>query len=345
MPSEQARRQARERAAEIRRKAGSKGAMVRLTAARPGTGGFVPAVPGESVRAMAALAEEHGVGCDEFGDLHVVDNRGHLFRAYDYMGGCLCDITKEEERWRILTPAIPSPGAYFIIIDGPVPAAVRDALAGAVAARLGDEGRGLLPDSLRDVFPELESEPYLRFGLLPADSTYLCRTPGGMLFIHTDCDDRDDALHSYMWGTPTRKPVTTYVVFAPDGTLAEVSCLTSFAGFANNESCDDARDAKFIPGADAAALLRTSHRLDKVQRIATEHGVKMFYGIYEPLKDALGGRGGEVPAELLLETAVAYRDREYAERRRRAAELAEAGTPRNRPVEPEKPRRTFAEMV
>ena len=50
-------------------------------------------------------------------------------------------------------------------------------------------------------------------------------------------------------------------------------------------------------------------------------------------------------AEIRRRAAAAYRDAEYAERRRRAAELAGAGTPRSRPAEPEKPRRTLAEMV
>ena len=53
----------------------------------------------------------------------------------------------------------------------------------------------------------------------------------------------------------------------------------------------------------------------------------------------------EKHAEMRYKAAVAYRDAEYAERRRRAEELAEAGTPRSRPTEPEKPRRTLAEMV
>lgn len=232
-----------------------------------------------------------------------------------------------------------------MISDGPVPAAVRDALTEAVAACGRDEGRGLLPDWLRDGFPELDREPYLRFGSLPADTVYMCRTPGGTLFIRMNCRDRDDALHSCMWGTPTRRPVVMTVAFAPDGTLAEAYCLRVFARIAYRTVRNDVRDAEFIPGADQMALLRASSRLDEVPRVATEHGVKMFYSMYEPLKDALGDLVGEVPAERLLETAVAYRDREYADRRRRAAELAEAGTPRTRPVAPEEPRRTLAELV
>lgn len=359
MPSEQARRQARERAAEIRRKAGGKGAWDRLRAARPGTGGFVPAVPGESVEAMAALAEEHGVGLDPFEDLYPADNCGHRFDDDYPPRVILCMMAHEEAQpWAVATP-IPSPGAYCMIIDGPVPGAVRDALAEAVAACGLDESRGLLPDRLRDVFPELESEPYLRYGSLPGDATYMCRTPGGTLFVDVD-GNRDDALHSHAWQVPMRRPTRTYVVFAPDGTLAEAHCVAMFAGFASNVMRDDVRDAKFIPGADAAELLRTSRRMDRVQRKAEEYAMDVFYDIYgkiagercrhgmppvTPRRGIADDYRDEKRAEIRRRTAAAYRDREYAERRRRAAELAEAGTPRSRPTEPEKPRRTFAEMV
>ena len=359
MPTEQERRQARERAAEIRRKAGGKVAWDRLRAARPGTGGFVPAAPGESVEAMAALAEEHGVGLDPFEDLYPADNCGHRFDDDYPPRVILCMMAHEEAQpWAVATP-IPSPGAYCMIIDGPVPGAVRDALAEAVAACGRDKSRGLLPDRLRDVFPELESEPYLRYGSLPGDATYMCRTPGGTLFVDVD-GNRDDALHSHAWQVPMRRPTRMYVVFAPDGTLAEAHCVAMFAGFASNVMRDDARDTKFIPGADAAELLRTSRRMDRVQRKAEEYAMDVFYDIYgriagercQPdmpqetlLRRLVNEYRDEKHAEMRYKAAVAYRDAEYAERRRRAEELAEAGTPGSRPTEPEKPRRTLAEMV
>ncbi|WP_304973884.1 hypothetical protein [uncultured Alistipes sp.] len=359
MPTELERRAARERAAEVRRTAGGMGPWERLRAARERMGGFEPAVPAESADAMAELAKEHGGGVDPFEDLYPADNRGHKFSKYYSAGEILCMAgSREAQRWALATP-IPSPGAYLMMIEGPVPGAIRDALAEAVAAGQRDESRGLLPDWLQDVFPELGSEPYLRFGLLAGDATYMCRTPGGTLFVDVS-GDRDDVLHSHMWQVPMQQPLTTTVVFAPDGTLAEPFALAMFAGFAFNAVDDDRRDAFRIPGADVMELARTRRRLDDVQHGAEEYGVEVFCSLYHKIDSewSLHGTPSESSqreiirqyndaehAKLRYKTAVRYRDDEYVDRRRRAAEQRRTGVRRSEPVVEEKPRKSFAELV
>lgn len=322
MPTEQERTSARKRAAEVRRAAPGKGVLPRLLAAHAGHGAFTPAVIAESEEDMTALARSYGISCGEY-DALCIDGAEH--RLVPIQQPCYGR-----------GPFIPSPGAYLMIVDGPVPGVFRRALEEAVEARRRDGGRGLSPDWLRDELPELDREPYLRYGALPGDATYLCRTPGGTIFVYV-YGDRKDALHSHIWETPMREPVTTFVAFAPDGTLAEMSCLRAFAGFAAAALYDDARDVRYIPGADAMELLRTSDRLDYVKCLGEEHGAELYYDILA----AAGGRLAGKTQEELRETAVRFRDLEYARRRR---EAAERGRDRDKPAE-EPERQTFASAI
>ncbi len=331
MPSEQARRQARERAAEIRRKAGGKGAMARLTAARPGTGGFVPAVSGESVEAMAALAEEHGCEFVDYESLYLAAKN----RSPDFTYG------------------FPSPGGYEMHVSGPVPRELRDVLEEAARARVRGGDGPLLPDWLRGRLPEMEADGMAQFGSLPEDRLYLLRTPGGVLAVTVD-RGRDEGLHRAMWGTGDLKPLDLIVTFAPDGTPEEAHSLRLAFSIAHSVLLADACDWRSIPGTDVQELREQSIRVKALENSTRKASVRLYNHLVQAFIGQYGAPDPHMPPEgdaaeemkrRLREIAVAYRDREYADRRRRAAELAKAGTPWSLPVAPEKPRRTFAELV
>lgn len=332
MPSEQARRQARERAAEIRRKAGGKGAMARLTAARPGTGGFVPAVPVESVEYMEALAEEHGFDFDDRKSFYLATKN----RSPDFPYG------------------FPSPGSYEMHVSGPVPRELRDVLEEAARARVRGGDGPLLPAwFLQGRLPEMEADGMAQFGSLPEDRLYLLRTPGGMLVVYVD-RGRDEGLHRAMWGTGDLKPLDLIVTFTPDGTPEESRILRLAFGIAHDVLYSDAHDWRSIPGTDVQELLERRIRVNVLENSARNASVRLYNRLVQAFIGQYGAPDPHMPPEgdaaeemkrRLREIAVAYRDREYADRRRRAAELAEAGTPWSLPVAPEKPRRTFAELV
>lgn len=342
MPTEQERLKARERAAEVRRKCGGKGSWERLREAFGGAGpveapalpprGFRPAVAAESEERMKALAEAHGFGFSGTGSSHLAMKN----RPKDFPYG------------------FPSPGGYEMHVHGPVPRELRDVLEEAAGARVRGGDGPLLPACFtRGSLPEMEADGMAWFGFLPEDRLYLLRTPGGMLAVLVDLG-RDAGLHRAMWGTGGLGPLDLTVAFGPDGTLREADILRLSFGVAYEVLRADAGDWWSVPGSDVQEILERSVRVKTMEGVAMTAAAGLYdsmvrsfawrYGVPEQRPQPGSVEAGELTRRL-METAVAYRDVEYEERRRRAAEFAAAGTPRIRPAEPEKPRRTFAESV
>lgn len=318
MPTEQERRQARERAAEIRRTAGGKGSWERLREAldargRAGRAGFLngfrPAVAAESAERMEALAEAHGCWFGDCESLYLAAKNRHPDFPYGF----------------------PSPGGYEMHVHGPVSRELRDVLDEAAGARVRG-GDGPLPPAWfpRDGLPELAVDGMAWFGFLPEDRLYLLRTPGGILAVTVDLG-RDEGLHRAMWGTGDLRPLDLIVAFAPDGTLWEARILQSAFGIAHDMLRADADDWWSVPGTDVREILERSVRVKTLEGVARTAAVSLYYSMARSFVWRYGvpdtrPQPGSVAAEELerhlRETVAAYRDDEYSERRRRAADPA-----------------------
>lgn len=333
MPTEQERRQARERAAELRR-TGGKGSWERLREALDARGragltgpvaGFRPAVAAESAERMKVLAEAHGCEFDDHGSLYLAAKNCSPDFPYGF----------------------PSPGGYEMLVHDPVPREIRDVLEEAARARVRSGDGPLLPVWLpRDRLPELAADGMARFGSLPDYRLYLLRTPGGMLTVTVN-RGRDEALHRAMWGTGDLQPLDLLITFTPDGTLAETYYLRSAFRIAYEVLRADADDWWSIPGTDVQELLERSVRVKELENRSRAAAVSLYNRMVRSFIEQYGAPDTQLPLEggaaeelqrRLRETAVEYRDAEYAE-------LAEEGVQLTRPAAPEKPRRTFAEIV